>query len=79
MNRILKASIYLFLGTSDVVWIDQEILSLNPDKLEIDPKTKMLIKKLLSVLEQFAKEIAELREKNQKLRDEIRWLEGQPR
>ena len=57
--------------------IDQEILSLNPDELEIDPKAKALIKKLLSVLEQFAKEIADLRVENQKLRDEIARLKGE--
>ena len=57
--------------------IDQEILSLNPDKLEIDPKAKALIKKLLNVLEQFAKENVELRVEIQKLRDEIARLKGE--
>jgi hypothetical protein len=58
------------------VEIDQEILSLNPDGLEIDPKTKMLMKQLLNVLEQFAKENAELREEVQRLRDENARLKG---
>ena len=57
--------------------IDQEILSLNPDDLEIDPKAKALIKKLLNVLEHFAKEIAELREEVQRLRGENARLKGE--
>ena len=57
--------------------IDQEILSLNPDELEIDPKTKALIKKLLNVLEQFAKANADLGEEIQKLRDENARFKGE--
>jgi len=57
--------------------IDEEILSLNPDELEIDPKAKILIKKLLGILEQCIKEIKELRVENQKLRDEIARLKGE--
>ncbi len=57
--------------------IDQEILFLSPDELEIDPKTKALIKKVLGVLEQFAKENAELRKGVQRLRDENARLKGE--
>ena len=59
--------------------IEKEILSLNPDEIETDEKTKALIRKILDLLEQVLKENAELREENQKLKDEIRRLKGQPR
>ncbi len=57
--------------------IEEQILSLNPDELEIDSKTKALIRQLLNILEQLAKENAELREENRRLRDENARLKGE--
>ncbi|MCL5413166.1 MAG: transposase, partial [Candidatus Marsarchaeota archaeon] len=57
--------------------IDEEILSLNPDELETDEKTKALIRKVLNLLEQVLKENAELRVEIQKLRDENARLKGE--
>ena len=57
--------------------IDEEILSLNPDELETDEKTKALIRKVLALLEQVLKENAGLREENQKLRNENARLKGE--
>ena len=56
--------------------IDQEILSLNPDELEVDEKTRALIRKVLALLEQVLKENAGLREENQRKDDVIRRLTG---
>jgi hypothetical protein len=57
--------------------IEKEILSLNPDKLDIDHTTKILIKKLLGITEQLIKENRELREEVQRLRDEVARLKGE--
>ncbi len=57
--------------------IEEEILSLNPDELDTDEKTKALIKKVLNLLERVLKENAELRIENQKLRNEIARLKGE--
>ena len=57
--------------------IEKEILSLNPDELKTDEKTKALIRKVLALLEQVLKENAELRVEIQKLRDENARLKGE--
>jgi regulator of replication initiation timing len=57
--------------------IDKEILSLNPDELETDEKTKALMRKVLDLLEQILKENAELRVEIQKLRDKNARLKGE--
>ncbi len=57
--------------------IEKEILSLNPDELETDEKTKALMRKVLDLLEQILKENAELRVEIQKLRDKNARLKGE--
>jgi hypothetical protein len=57
--------------------IPDEIRSLNPDELDLDPKAKILIQQLLGVIEQMAQTIQELQRENQKLKDEICRLKGE--
>ena len=56
--------------------IDDKILSLNPDEPRTDKETNELIRKLLNLLECALKDIAELREENQRKDEVIRRLTG---
>lgn len=57
--------------------IPKDVLSLNLDELDLDPKAKTLVGQLLNIIEQMAQTIQELQKENQKLKDEINRLKGE--
>lgn len=57
--------------------IPKEVLSINLDELDLDPKAKTLMSKLLNIIEQMAQTIQELQKENQELKDEINRLKGE--
>lgn len=57
--------------------IPDEIVSLNPDDLDVGDETKALIRQLLNLVEQNAHTIQKLQEENQLLKDEIKRLKGE--
>ena len=57
--------------------IPKDVLSLNLDELDLDPKAKTLVGQLLNIIEQMAQTIKELQKENQKPKDEINRLKGE--
>ena len=49
----------------------------NPDELDLDPTSKILIHQLLGIIERMAQTIQELQREDQKLKDEIHRLKGE--
>ncbi len=65
------------MGLKKNINIPDEIRSLNPDELDLDPKSKILIHQLLGIIERMAQTIQEIQKENQKLKDEIHRLKGE--
>ena len=65
------------MGLKKNINIPDKILSLNPDELDLDPKSKILIHQLLGIIERMAQTIQELQRENQKLKDEINRFKGE--